>query len=128
MHCGQIAQQVEQGTENPRVGGSIPSLATPLVWGVALVLSAGCGDTCQQLCQQSANRVAACTPDALVWPDLGARSKTDFVQQCRSDWELVSGDLTQSDHQIALEVCDDAGRTLSRLSCDEVMALYSPVD
>ena len=25
---GQIAQLVEQGTENPRVGGSIPSLAT----------------------------------------------------------------------------------------------------
>ena len=25
---GQIAQSVEQGTENPRVGGSIPPLAT----------------------------------------------------------------------------------------------------
>ena len=25
---GQVAQSVEQGTENPRVGGSIPSLAT----------------------------------------------------------------------------------------------------
>jgi hypothetical protein len=25
---GQVAQLVEQGTENPRVGGSIPSLAT----------------------------------------------------------------------------------------------------
>ena len=25
---GQIAQSVEQGTENPRVGGSIPSLTT----------------------------------------------------------------------------------------------------
>ena len=29
MSCsGQIAQLVEQRTENPRVGGSIPSLAT----------------------------------------------------------------------------------------------------
>ncbi len=27
---GQIAQSVEQGTENPRVGGSIPPLATKL--------------------------------------------------------------------------------------------------
>jgi hypothetical protein len=26
--CGQVAQLVEQRTENPRVGGSIPSLAT----------------------------------------------------------------------------------------------------
>ena len=25
---GQVAQSVEQGTENPRVGGSIPSLST----------------------------------------------------------------------------------------------------
>ncbi len=25
---GQVAQSVEQGTENPRVGGSIPSLTT----------------------------------------------------------------------------------------------------
>ena len=28
QHPGQVAQLVEQGTENPRVGGSIPSLAT----------------------------------------------------------------------------------------------------
>jgi hypothetical protein len=28
---GQIAQLVEQGIENPRVGGSIPSLATTLL-------------------------------------------------------------------------------------------------
>ena len=27
---GQVAQSVEQGTENPRVGGSIPSLATTI--------------------------------------------------------------------------------------------------
>ena len=26
---GQVAQSVEQGTENPRVGGSIPSLPIP---------------------------------------------------------------------------------------------------
>ncbi len=28
VYHGQVAQLVEQGTENPRVGGSIPSLAT----------------------------------------------------------------------------------------------------
>ena len=26
--CAEVAQSVEQGTENPRVGGSIPSLGT----------------------------------------------------------------------------------------------------
>ena len=29
---GQVAQLVEQGTENPRVGGSSPSLATTVTW------------------------------------------------------------------------------------------------
>ena len=28
VRSGQVAQSVEQGIENPRVGGSIPSLAT----------------------------------------------------------------------------------------------------
>ena len=32
-HCAQIAQSVEQGTENPRVAGSIPALGTTnLTW------------------------------------------------------------------------------------------------
>ena len=30
LFSGQVAQSVEQGTENPRVGGSIPPLATTL--------------------------------------------------------------------------------------------------
>ena len=29
-HVGQVAQSVEQRTENPRVGGSIPSLTTKM--------------------------------------------------------------------------------------------------
>ena len=33
----QIAQSVEQGTENPRVGGSIPPLGTILLWRYSLV-------------------------------------------------------------------------------------------
>ena len=35
---GQIAQSVEQGTENPRVGGSIPSLTTNLSAGIAQLI------------------------------------------------------------------------------------------
>jgi hypothetical protein len=120
---GQVAQLVEQGIENPRVGGSIPSLATT---ALLLLLASGCGDQCQQLCQQSANRLANCKSDALSWADLGARTKNDFVQECRSAWELTSSELTQSDNQIALEACRDAGNTLERLECDEVIALYGP--
>ena len=32
--CGQVAQSVEQRIENPRVGGSIPSLATIQINGL----------------------------------------------------------------------------------------------
>ncbi len=93
-----------------------------------LVMATGCGDDCQQLCLQTSNRISNCKSDALTWADLGARSRNDFVQSCRTDWEIVSGDLTQSDHQIALDVCADARRELNRLGCDEVMALYGPLE
>ena len=120
---GQVAQLVEQGIENPRVGGSSPSLAT-----LFLFVASGCGDQCQQLCQESANSLANCKSDALTWPDLGARNKGDFVSECRAAWELTSSELTQSDNQIALEACADAKRTLNRLTCDEVIALYGPAE
>lgn len=32
VRCAQVAQSVEQGIENPCVGGSIPSLGTILAW------------------------------------------------------------------------------------------------
>ena len=34
--CGQVAQSVEQGTENPRVGSSILSLATIVINDLAV--------------------------------------------------------------------------------------------
>ena len=36
--CGQIAQLVEQRTENPRVGGSIPPLATTSLFSNTVAL------------------------------------------------------------------------------------------
>ena len=42
---GQVAQLVEQGTENPRVGGSIPSLAIaqgPVSSGLSSFVNFGC--------------------------------------------------------------------------------------
>ena len=35
--CAEVAQSVEQGTENPRVGGSIPSLGTNKIKGLAVM-------------------------------------------------------------------------------------------
>ncbi len=42
LSCGQVAQSVEQGTENPRVGSSILSLATfPIGWHMLIWCRSG---------------------------------------------------------------------------------------
>src|SRR6266478_7840263 len=48
--CAQVAQLAEQGTENPRVGGSIPPLGTKLrvVETRPMVLSVRKPDVCQR--------------------------------------------------------------------------------
>ena len=121
---GQVAQSVEQGIENPRVGGSIPSLAIALVLAVS-----GCGDHCERLCQQTAARVAECRAgSALTWQDVGARGRGDFVDRCRDEWDRRSNDLSSSDLREALDVCSEATRDVTRLSCDEVSALYGARD
>ncbi len=130
---GLVAQLVEQGIENPRVGGSIPSQATtfPLVVLLtALSFAAGCGDKCEQLCVQTANRIADCKPDSLTWADLGARRKEDFANACRTDWDRVSGNLTTSDLREALDVCEETQREITpeRMSCDQINALYLPIE
>ncbi len=127
---------VEQGIENPRVGGSIPSLATtfilrsrPLLVGLLLVgglpLVGGCGDQCEQLCVQASTRLQRCKPDGMDWRDLGARSRNDFANSCRTDWERVSSDLTATEVREALDVCRDTRAALDELSCDEVAAIYA---
>lgn len=61
---GSVAQSVEQGIENPRVGGSIPSRATILSFsrevaqpGGAPALGAGC------------RRFESCLPDHFYTPE-----------------------------------------------------------
>ena len=126
--AGQVAQLVEQGIENPRVGGSIPSLATTTFPLLLAALLMGCGDNCERLCTQLGNRIATCKPDTLGWLDLGATSRADFVSSCRDDWERVSGQLTTSDLRVALDVCQESARDLDDLSCEEVSALYLDSD
>ena len=121
---GQVAQSVEQGIENPRVGGSIPSLATTFLLVLSTGMVAACGDNCEQLCQQTTTRIGQCKSDSLAWQDLGARSSRDFFQQCRDDWEQVRNGLTSSDLNVALDVCQDTTVVLQDMSCDEILALY----
>jgi hypothetical protein len=124
MH-GQVAQSVEQGIENPRVGGSIPSLAILML----LVTTAGCGDRCEVLCQQTASAIANCrVGTSLTWQDLGARGRADFADRCRDEWDRRADDLSSNDLREALDVCSETTRDVSRLSCEELIALYAPVE
>ncbi len=129
---GRVAQLVEQGIENPRVGGSTPSPATSTFLSLSLLalVAAGCGDRCEVLCQQTATRLQQCGIDGqlnLTWNDLGARGRVNFVDECRDDWDRARLALSASDLAVALEVCDDTLLELPDISCEELVALYAPV-
>jgi len=91
-----------------------------------LMVLAGCGDRCEVLCQQAASRVAQCKPDSLTWNDLGARSRNDFFNECRRDWDRARIELPANDLTLALEVCFETNVALGEIECDEVVALYGP--
>jgi hypothetical protein len=129
-HSGQVAQLVEQGIENPRVGGSIPSLATAaLLAGLTGgVLLAGCGDKCEVLCTSVTREIGNCKPESMSWNDLGARNRSDFSNECRQQWDRERIDLSASDLRLSLETCADADEELEDLECAEVMALYGDLE
>ena len=124
---GQVAQLVEQGTENPRVGGSIPSLATTFSLCVALFLSGCGGDRCEVLCREVAARLKQCKPESLSWTDLGAHNRTDFVNECRQQWERGRLDLSASDLRLSLDACADTNREIELFTCEEIVALYADI-
>jgi hypothetical protein len=129
---GRVAQSVEQGIENPRVGGSIPSPATPSV-RMALVFSTfvvwGCGgDRCATLCRDVSSRLDECRSAALSWEDLGASGRADFSDQCRDDWDRERTELSTSHLSLSLTACADASDEVIDLSCEEITALYGPID
>ena len=125
---GQVAQLVEQRTENPRVGGSNPSLATTflLVW-----FAAGCGqDTCDELCNEMSWRLSACVRD---WPEdwsaVGARGRTNFRRACQNQWADERSQLESWELDDALDQCSETSTALRRsddrgTACDELRALY----
>ena len=128
---GQVAQSVEQGIENPRVGGSIPSLAT----FVALLVALGSGcqpDRCEALCTRTSNRLSDCLASfPATWEDLDAVSKADFDTQCQNLWRQERADLEPRELEDALDQCDEALAALAELNasgalCDELRAIYFP--
>ncbi len=133
---------VEQGIENPRVGGSNPSLATtsslrlrslfgraPTLRALCLaglaVGAAACGDRCDQLCEGVGDALAECRPDSLTWNDVGARTRNGFVTTCRDEWDRARSQLASAQASAALDACDDTSLTLETLTCDELVALYA---
>ena len=140
MERGQVAQLVEQGTENPRVGGSTPSLATTrpprsavraLCLLSGLVLLGGCQtDACDNLCQRLARRLGSCMEQ---WPvgfdELDADGRVGFQQECQRQWSQVRSNLEPREFDDALDQCDQGLESLERMrleesSCDELRALY----
>ncbi len=126
---GRVAQLVEQGIENPRVGGSTPSLATTtLLFVVSIGLLAGCGDRCQLLCEDVADAVARCRPDAVSWEDLGATGRRAWATDCKRDWDDTSAALGSRELELSLDVCEQGQEALIDVTCDELIALYAPQD
>jgi hypothetical protein len=76
------------------------------------------------LCRQVGTRLNGCRGDSLVWEDVGARNRTDFVAGCTDDWDRTSAELSSADLAVAVALCDDASADLAAMSCDEVVALY----
>ena len=130
---GQVAQLVEQGTENPRVGGSTPSLATILGLAMAGLLATtlvGCGaDPCERLCDRTGNRLGTCLADwPATWEAFDATSKIDFQQACRQEWAQVRSDLEPRQLDDALDQCELALDELAAMRqagtvCDQLRAL-----
>ncbi len=143
MTHGRIAQLVEQGIENPRVGGSIPSPATFLSfrvpprmqWRRALALAAllllGCAnDECELLCGTVASRLDACIEEwPTEWQALDSTGRAAYRRECQATWASVRSDLEPRELNDALQQCEEASVALTRMSrsestCDQLRALY----
>ena len=120
---GQVAQSVEQGTENPRVGGSIPSLATFLL----IVAGLGCSDPCRTTCLLTAQAISDCLDEwSADWSDLGAENRAGFRQQCQNSWSQTSVDLEVRELEDALDLCENLVTDVTDTTCDELRAIYLP--
>ena len=136
---GRIAQLVEQGTENPRVDGSIPPPANmillqqhryghvPTVLFVFLLaLASGCStDPCEQLCDDVTLQIRRCRESwGLEWEVLGADSRLQLRQQCVDQWQNERSNLEPREVDIAEARCEDGIVELDASDCESLRALY----
>ena len=125
---GQIAQSVEQGIENPRVGGSIPSLAT---FSLLCATVAGCSpDPCTELCNDTTEALAVCMPDwSMEWQDFDAADQEDFQERCITRWGEVRSNLVAREIEDARGQCREGRKALEDAQavgddCDLLRASY----
>lgn len=130
-HRGQVAQLVEQGTENPRVGGSTPSLATLLLSILVPAMAACASDPCNTLCVDVSHGLDECLPGwGLTWEEVGAESRPNWAAGCQNEWDEVRSLLEARELPAAEDQCADARTELQRLqgaedgACDELRVLY----
>lgn len=128
---GQVAQSVEQGTENPRVGGSTPSLATLLFLSLVPAIAACASDPCTTLCTDVSRGLDECLPSwGFTWEGVGADSRSEWVGACQGEWDEVRSSLEARELPPAEQQCTDARAELDRLraaedgACDELRVLY----
>ena len=130
-HCGResskgpglVAQSVEQGIENPCVGGSIPSQATFLL--PLFLLFSGCSEPCETACQRTAFAIGQCIGDWSVdWSDLGASSQTNFRERCQETWQRNAANLETRELEEAMTRCEEMQTDVVELDCDTLRALY----
>jgi hypothetical protein len=122
--AGLVAQSVEQGIENPCVGGSIPPRATFLFLLAALGFT-GCAEPCETACQRTAFAIGRCIGDwSADWSDLGASSKTDFRERCQETWKRNAAGLESRELEEALLQCETLQDEVLDLDCDTLRAIY----
>ena len=127
---GRVAQLVEQGIENPCVGGSSPPRATffTRLASVAFLIQAlGCSDPCIRTCSNAANAVGECVNDwSLDWGDLGANGKTQFKDNCEQSWARTAATLESRELEQAFLQCESVNEEMNDLTCDDLLVLYAP--
>ncbi len=129
---GPVAQLVEQGTENPFVGGSTPPWATILTVLAIVLCGTGltaCGaDACETLCFRTTQRLATCLEQwSASWEDLGADSRSQFRRQCENHWDQTRTDpeMEPREVRLAVEECEEGVDELLELEgCDVLRAAY----
>ena len=127
---GRVAQLVEQGIENPCVGGSSPPRATFLYRIAAtacLALNIGCADPCITTCSSTSSAIGDCIDDwSIDWGDLGANGRTQFKESCEQSWARSAAALESRELEQAFLQCEIVNDEINDLTCDELLVLYAP--